>query len=35
MEIPSDNAGQYVILPLLVVVGFILAYQSVKAIKVE
>ena len=35
MEIPSDNAGQYVILPLMVVVGFILAYQSVKAIKEE
>ena len=33
MELPSDNAGQYVILPMMIVIGCVLAWQSVKIIK--
>jgi len=33
MELPSDNAGQYVILPVMVVIGCILAWHSFKYVK--
>ena len=33
MELPSDNAGQYVVLPMMVVIGLLLAWQSVKNAK--
>ena len=33
MELPSDNAGQYVILPMMIVVGIVLAWVSVKYVK--
>jgi hypothetical protein len=33
MELPSDNAGQYVILPMMIVIGCVLSWQSVKIIK--
>lgn len=33
MELPSDNAGQYVILPVMVVVGCVLAWHSFKYVK--
>lgn len=33
MELPSDNAGQYVILPMLIVIGFALAWHSVRYAK--
>ena len=33
MELPSDNAGQYVILPMMVVTGLVLAWNSVKYVK--
>ena len=28
MELPSDNAGQYIILPMMIVIGFVLAWHS-------
>lgn len=28
MELPSDNAGQYLVLPMMVVIGLCLAYHS-------
>ena len=33
MELPSDNCGQYVILPMMIVVGLVLAWQSLKYVK--
>ena len=33
MELPSDNAGQYVILPMMIVIGIILAWYSIKDVK--
>ena len=33
MELPSKNAGQYVILPMMVVIGCVLAWDSIKNIK--
>lgn len=33
MELPSDNAGQYVIMPIMIVIGLILAWYSVKYTK--
>lgn len=33
MELPSDNAGQYLVLPMMVVIGLCLAYHSFKYIK--
>jgi hypothetical protein len=33
MELPSDNAGQYVILPMMIVIGLVLAWNSVKYVK--
>ena len=33
MELPSDNAGQYVILPVMVIIGCVLAWHSVKYVK--
>ena len=33
MELPSDNAGQYVILPMMIIVGLMLAWYSIKYVK--
>ena len=33
MELPSENAGQYVVLPVMVVIGLVLAWHSVKFLK--
>ncbi len=33
MELPSDNAGQYAILPMMVVIGCILSWHSIKYVK--
>lgn len=33
MELPSDNAGQYVVLPMMVVIGCVLSWHSIKNIK--
>lgn len=33
MELPSDNAGQYVIMPMMIVIGLILAWYSVRYTK--
>lgn len=33
MELPSNNAGQYLVLPMMVVIGLCLAYHSFKYIK--
>jgi hypothetical protein len=33
MELPSDNAGQYVIMPIMIVIGLILAWYSIKYTK--
>ena len=33
MELPSDNAGQYAIMPMMIVIGLILAWHSVKYVK--
>lgn len=33
MELPSDNAGQYVIMPMMIVIGLILAWYSIKYTK--
>lgn len=33
MELPSDNAGQYVIMPIMTVIGLILAWYSVRYTK--
>lgn len=33
MELPSENAGQYIILPMMVVIGCVLSWHSVKILK--
>ena len=33
MELPSDNAGQYIIMPMMIVVGLMLAWYSIKYVK--
>ena len=33
MELPSDNAGQYIIMPMMIVIGIILAWYSIKHVK--
>ena len=33
MELPSDNAGQYVIMPMMIIVGIVLAWYSVKYVR--
>ena len=33
MELPSDNAGQYVIMPMMIIIGAALAWHSVKYLK--
>ena len=33
MELPSDHAGQYVVMPLMIVIGLVLAWQSIKYVK--
>lgn len=33
MELPSDNAGQYVIMPAMIVIGIALAWHSAKYLK--
>ncbi len=35
MELPSDNAGQYVIMPMMIIVGIVLACYSIKHVKAE
>lgn len=33
MELPSENAGQYVILPMMIGIGCVLSWHSIKIIK--
>ena len=33
MELPSDNAGQYIVMPMMAVLGFVLAWHSIKYVK--
>jgi hypothetical protein len=33
MELPSDNAGQYIIMPMMIVIGITLAWYSIKYVK--
>ena len=33
MELPSDNAGQYVIMPMIIIVGIMLAWYSIIYVK--
>ena len=33
MELPSDNAGQYIIMPMMIIVGLVLAWNSIKYLK--
>ena len=33
MELPSNNAGQYVVLPMMIIIGIILAWNSIKYVK--
>ena len=33
MELPSDNAGQYIIIPMMIVIGVTLAWYSIKYVK--
>lgn len=33
MELPSDNAGQYAVMPIMIVIGLILAWYSVRYTK--
>ena len=33
MELPSDNAGQYIILPMMIVIGLVLAGNSIRYVK--
>jgi hypothetical protein len=33
MELPSDNAGQYVIMPMMIIVGIVLAWYSIKYVR--
>ena len=33
MELPAETAGQYVILPVLIVIGLVLAWHSIKYVR--
>jgi hypothetical protein len=33
MELPSDNAGQYVIMPMMIIIGIVLAWYSIKYVR--
>ena len=33
MELPSDNAGQYIIMPMMIVIGVTLAWYSIRYVK--
>ena len=33
MELPTDNAGQYIVMPMMIVIGVILAWHSIKYVK--
>jgi len=33
MELPCDNAGQYIVMPMMIVIGILLAWHSVKYAK--
>lgn len=33
MELPSDNAGQYAIMPMMIVIGLLLAWYSIQYVK--
>lgn len=33
MELPSDNAGQYIIMPMMIVIGLVLAGNSIRFVK--
>ena len=33
IELPSDNAGQYIIMPMMIAIGLMLAWQSLKYVK--
>ncbi len=33
MELPSDNAGQYVVMPMMIIVGIVLAWSSIKYVR--
>lgn len=33
MELPSENAGQYIIMPMMIIIGLALAWQSIKYLK--
>ena len=33
MELPSDNAGQYVVMPMMIIVGIVLAWYSIKYVR--
>ena len=33
MELPSDNASQYVIMPMMILVGIVLAWYSIKYVR--
>ena len=33
MELPSDNAGQYVVMPMMIIVGLVLAWYSIKYVR--
>ena len=33
MELPSDNAGQYIIMPMMIVIGLVLAGNSIRFAK--
>ena len=33
MELPSDNAGQYIIMPMMIVIGLVLAGNSIRYVK--
>lgn len=33
MELPSDNAGQYAVMPMMIIVGLVLVWYSVKYVK--
>lgn len=35
MELPSDNAGQYVVMPLMIAIGLLLSWQSILYLKEE
>lgn len=35
MELPSDNAAQYVVMPMLIIIGICLAWHSYKLLKSE